>query len=148
MDVNRKAPAAGKAEAVIRAPIEIVWGVLSGLEQWPSWNKSVSKVRVSGPVEAGTTFAWQAGRSRIVSRLEEVAPPNRIAWSGRMLGIRAIHVWELRGEDGGTRVRTEESFEGPVAWLFRGYARKVLAKALDQGLSSLKSEAESQAGRS
>jgi len=65
-----------------------------------------------------------------------------------MLGIRAMHVWELRGEDGGTRVRTEESFEGLVAKLFRGYARKVLAKALDQGISSLKSKAESQAGRS
>jgi len=147
-EANHNAPACGAVDAFIAAPIDAVWGVLSGLERWPEWNRNVSWIRVDGPVRPGTRFVWKTGWSRIVSRLEDVAPPNRIAWSGRMLGIRAMHVWELRGEDGGTRVRTEESFEGLVAKLFRGYARKVLAKALDQGISSLKSEAESQAGRS
>lgn len=148
IEADHKAPALGAAGIFIAAPIETVWGVLSGLDRWPEWNRNVAWIRVDGPVRPGTRFVWKAGWSRIASRLEDVAPPNRIAWSGRMPGIRAIHVWELRGEDGGTRVRTEESFEGLVARLFRGYARKVLAKALDQGLSSLKSEAESRAGRS
>jgi len=143
MDVNHKAPAVGKAEAVIRAPIETVWGVLSGLERWPEWNRNIAWIRVEGPVRPGTRFVWKAGGSRISSRLEEVVPPNRIAWSGRMLGVRAVHVWDLAAEDGGTRVRTEESFEGPVAWLLRGLMRKVLARALEQGLNALKAEAES-----
>jgi len=147
IEVDHKAPAVGTANAFIEAPIETVWRVLSDLENWPSWNKSVTKIRVDGPIQAGTSFAWVGGGSRIVSRLEEVDPPKRIAWSGKTLGIRAMHVWELAEKGEGTQVHTEESFKGLVARLFRGYARKTLARALDQGISSLKAEAEARKGR-
>jgi len=98
---------------------------------------------VNGPAKVGTSFKWVGGKSKIVSRLEEVDPPKRIAWSGKTLGIRAIHVWELAEKGEGTQVRTEESFEGLVVRLFRGFARKTLAKALEQGVSSLQAAAES-----
>jgi hypothetical protein len=143
IEVNRRAPAIGVADALIEAPIETVWRVLSDLENWPSWNKSVSKIRVEGPLQVGTSFVWVGGGSRIVSRLEAVDPPKRIAWSGKTFGIRAMHVWELSGKGEGTQVHTEESFEGPVARLFRGFSRKTLAKALDQGVAALKAGAES-----
>jgi hypothetical protein len=100
IEVDHRAPAIGVADAFIEAPIETVWGILSDLENWPTWNKSVSK-------------------------------------------IRATHVWELEEKGQGTQVHTEESFEGLVARLFRGFSRKTLAKALDQGVSALKAGAES-----
>jgi hypothetical protein len=105
-------------------------------------------IQVDGPIQVGTSFAWLGGGSRIVSRLEEVDPPKRIAWSGKTFGIRAMHVWELEEKGQGTQVHTEESFEGLVARLFRRFARKTLDRALDQGISSLKAEAESRIGRS
>ena len=145
IEVNRRAPAYGVAEEFISAPIESVWRILSDLENWPSWNKGVSKIRVNGPIVPGTSFVWTANGSKITSRLEEVEPPRRIAWSGRMPGIRATHVWELRAEGAGTRVRTEESFEGIVAGIFRGIMTKTLVKAINQGTASLKAVAESQA---
>lgn len=80
---------------------------------------------------------------RISSRLEEVDPPARIAWTGRMFGVRAVHVWELAAEGPGTRVRTRESFAGWLARLLPGTMRKALAKALEQGVAALKTEAES-----
>jgi len=143
IEVNHEAPATGIAEVFIQAPPEKVWRILSELEKWPSWNKSVSMIRVNGPLETGTSFEWTTGGSRIISRLKEVDPPRKIAWSGRMLGIRAIHVWELKAEGEGTRVRTEESFDGIVATLLRGLMKKTLAKALAQGTASLKAAAES-----
>ncbi|MBP1770028.1 MAG: hypothetical protein H6P96_646 [Candidatus Aminicenantes bacterium] len=143
VEVDHDAPATGIAEVLIKAPIDTVWRILSDLEKWPSWNKSVSKIRVNGPLEAGTSFDWTAGSSRIVSRLEEVDPPQRIVWSGRMPGIRAIHVWELKADGDGTRVRTEESFEGLIVGLLRGLMKKTLAKALAQGTAALKAAAES-----
>ena len=143
IQANSKAPAFEAADVLIEAPIETVWSVLSGLERWPTWNKGVSKIKVNGPIQAGTSFEWAGNGSKIVSRLEEVDPPQRIAWSGKTLGIRATHVWELTEKGSGTLVHTEESFEGLVARLFRGFARKTLAKALTQGVSSLKAEAES-----
>jgi hypothetical protein len=143
IEVDHRAPAIGVADAFIEAPIETVWGILSDLENWPTWNKSVSKIRVDGPIAAGTSFFWVGNGSKIVSRLEEVDPPRRIAWTGKLFGIRATHVWELEEKGQGTQVHTEESFEGLVARLFRGFSRKTLAKALDQGVSALKAGAES-----
>ena len=144
IDVNREAPVVGAAEAYIEAPIETVWRVLSDLEKWPAWNNGVSKIRVGGPIEVGTSFEWVGGGFKIVSRLEEVEPPARIGWTGKMFGIRAVHVWALRAEGLGTRVRTEESFEGWPAALFRAAVKKTLAKSLDQGIAALKAEAERQ----
>ena len=80
IDVNREAPVGGAAEAYIEAPIETVWRVLSDLEKWPAWNNGVSKIRVGGPIEVGTSFEWVGGGFKIVSRLEEVEPPARIGW--------------------------------------------------------------------
>ncbi|HDT12724.1 MAG TPA: polyketide cyclase/dehydrase and lipid transport, partial [Candidatus Aminicenantes bacterium] len=141
VEVDRSAPAVGSAEAPIEAPVETVWEVLSDLENWPRWNKSVSRIRINGSVEAGTSFEWASGGFKIVSRLEEVAPPARIAWTGKMFGVRAVHVWELAERGRSTHARTEESFEGWLAKLFPGLMKRTLAKALDQGLAALKTEA-------
>ena len=142
MEVDRKAPVIGTADAHVKAPIATVWRILSDLEGWPSWNKGVSKIQPNGPVRVGTSFVWVAGASRIVSRLEEVDPPRRIAWSGRMLGIRAVHVWKFEERVEGTHVHTEESFDGFIVRLFPGLMKKMLVRSLDQGVAALKAEAE------
>jgi len=83
-----------------------------------------------------------AGGAKIKSRLEEVTAPKKIAWSGRCSGSGRSRL-ELEGQAYGTKVHTEESFEGPVARLFRGFARRTLDRALDQSTKALKAEAES-----
>ena len=103
---NHEAPAIAEADMFIDAPIQVVWDILSDFERWPTWNKSVSRMRVDGPVKVGTTFEWLADHWRITSRLEEVDPPRRIAWSGETLAIRAMHIWDLAEEGQGTRVHT------------------------------------------
>ncbi|MBP7705699.1 MAG: SRPBCC domain-containing protein [Candidatus Aminicenantes bacterium] len=143
IEVNRNAPVIGAAEAHIGAPIEVVWRILSDLPGWPEWNKGVSRISVDGPVKVGAEFRWGSGGMKIASRLVDVEPPQRIAWTGKMIGVRAVHVWELTESGAGTHVRTEESFEGWLAKLFPGVMQRTLAKALDQGLTSLKVAAES-----
>lgn len=146
MDINEYAPAIGQAEAIVAAPTDTVWDVLSDLPNWPSWNKSVSKLGLKGDIEPGTTFVWVAGGSKIVSRLEELERPSRIVWTGRTMGIRAVHVWTFEATAAGTRVRTRESFEGLIVRCFRGTMKKMLDRALEQGVEALKAEAEARHG--
>jgi hypothetical protein len=61
------------------------------------------------------------------------------------LGIDAVHVWRLEPQDGATFVRTEESFDGLVARLFRRSLRKRLDATLESGLRHIKIEAERRA---
>ena len=113
--------------------------------QWPSWNPDVKSVSVDGPVQPGTVFRWKAGPSTLTSTLQVVNPPSEIAWTGMTMGIKAVHVFRFQASDGGTLARSEESWEGLLARLLKGYSRKTLDKGIRSVLSHLKVEAERRA---
>jgi hypothetical protein len=141
------APVVGAAEIDISAEPELVWDVLTAFERWPTWNPDIESISMHGDVAAGSTFRWKAGPGTITSTIQEVEPPRQIAWRGRTLGIRAIHVWWLEPSDGATTVLTEESYEGLVARLLRRPLQKGLDRALDNSLRHLKTEVERRAAR-
>ena len=145
--INEQAPVVGRSELELAAPPETVWDVLTAIERWPSWNPDVKSMSMQGPVAEGSVFRWKAGPGTITSTIQRVEPPRSIAWTGRTLGISAIHVYRLEPADGKTLVRTEESYEGLVARLLRGSLQKTLDRALADGLRYLKDEAESRTTR-
>jgi hypothetical protein len=140
--INRAAPVVGRSETKVFATREVVWDVLTGIEQWPSWNPDVRSVSMNGSLAEGSVFRWKSGPGTITSTLEHVEAPRRVAWSGKAFGLQAIHVYALEARDGTTSVRTEESYDGLVARLFRGRLQKTLDGALANGLRHLKAEAE------
>lgn len=140
--INERAPIVGASEIEIAATSEVVWEVLTAFERWPSWNPDVKSVSVQGGVAAGSQFRWKAGPGTITSTIQRVEAPRLIAWTGKTLGIRAIHFWWLEPRDDKTFVRTEESYEGLVTRLFRRSIQKALDSGLEDGLRYLKAEAE------
>lgn len=142
LDINHKAPAIAAAEAHILAPLDVVWSVQTKIDEWSRWNPDVSQVDLRGPLRTGTEFHWKAGGVPISSVLQEVEPKRRITWTGRTLGIRAIHVWTFQETDRGVLVRTEESFDGLLARLLVGPVRRMLSSSLEKGLQALKAECE------
>ncbi len=146
MDIDRNAPAFASAEAYVDAPSSLVWAVQTDLCAWPQWNADVTSVDVSGPLSPGTQFRWKAGGVPIASTLQVVDRERQIGWTGRApLGIRAVHTWTFESEGSGTRVRTEESFDGLLVRLFAGPMRRMLAASLNKGVAALKIEAERRA---
>lgn len=145
MDINRKAPVVAKGEVDIAADPETVWKVLATLDRWPDWNAGVRSVSIDGAVAKGTTFRWKAGRWKITSVIQNVKRARLLVWTGRMMGIAAVHAWHLEPAGAGTRVVTEESWQGSVVRLFRRSLQKSLDKATASGLDSLKAEAERRA---
>jgi hypothetical protein len=101
MDINRDAPATTEGGIEIAADSESVWGIIAAIEDWPSWNPEVKSVQLDGPVAPGTTFRWKAGPGTITSRLEVVDRPREIAWSGKTMGIKAIHAFRFEPKGGG-----------------------------------------------
>lgn len=142
MAVNKQAPVVGASETEIAAAPEVVWDVLTAIDRWPSWNPQVKSMDLQGAVAEGSQFRWKAGPGTITSTIRRVDPPRLIAWTGKTLGIDAIHEYRLEPRDGKTLVQTEESYEGLVARLFRGPLQKTLNSALEEGLGYLKAEAE------
>ncbi len=145
MDINRKAPVLTKGEVEIAADPETVWKVLATLDRWPDWNPDIKAVSIEGSVAKGTQFRWKAGSWKIVSVIQNVKHARLLAWTGRMMGIRAVHTWHLEPRGAGTLVLNEESWEGLLTRLFRRSLQKALDKASASGLAHLKAEAERRA---
>ena len=140
--INQRAPVVGSGEIEIAADATAVWDVLTAVERWPTWNPDVKSVSLQGAVAPGSVFRWKAGPSTITSTIRRVEPPRLIAWTGKTLGIDAIHFWRLEPREGTTLVRTEESYEGLPARLLRRPLQKTLDNALAKGLRYLKVEVE------
>lgn len=145
MDINRSAPATATGETQIDADPQTVFSVISGIDEWPSWNPDVKSAKLEEPLRPGTVFRWKSGPTSLVSKLEVVNPPHEITWTGRTMGIKAIHVFRFEPKDGGTLARSEESWEGLIASLLKGYSRRTLDKGIRDVLSHLKTEAERRA---
>jgi uncharacterized protein YndB with AHSA1/START domain len=145
VNANRHAPVFGASEIEIAAEPDVVWDVLTDFDGWPSWNPEVKSMSIDGDVAAGTNFKWKSGPASITSTIQRVERPRLIAWTGKTLGMSAIHVYRLEARGGGTILHTEESFEGRLARLLRGRMKKTLQNSLDSGSHHLKTRVEGSA---
>jgi uncharacterized protein YndB with AHSA1/START domain len=145
MEVNHGAPVVASDRIDINADPDTVWEVISAIDAWPSWNPAIKTASLNGPLAEGTTFRWKAGPGTITSTLRQVSPPQVLAWTGRTMGIKAVHVYQLEPREGGTVVHTAESWEGLAARLMRRSMQRQLENALGPGLERLKEESERRA---
>jgi len=143
MDVDRAAPVIARADLDVAAPADVVWDTLTDLATWPQWNTGVRSVSADGPFVVGTAFRWRAGPATVASDVLDAVPGESAAWSGRVTGIHAVHVWRFTPTaEGGTHVQSQESWTGLLPRLLRAPMRRTLQKALADGVVALKAEAE------
>ena len=144
VEIDSGARVAGSSEIEVAAAPEVVWAVLTEIERWPSWNPAVESVSFEGRFVEGSEFRWKAGPGTITSTIRDVDAPRRAAWTGRSFGIKATHVHTLEPRNGRTLVKTQESYAGLVASVFRRPLRRMLDRTLRSELEHLKAEAERQ----
>lgn len=145
LTIEPAAPVVSTHVVEIDAPADRVWAVLTAIDRWDAWNPDVKSVSIDGPVAEGSVFRWKAGPGTVTSRIEQLERPRLIVWSGRTLGIRALHVWRLDAQGGVTIARTDESYEGLVARVLRRPLQAMLDRALTDAAGYLKTEAEKSA---
>jgi hypothetical protein len=141
IEINPDAPVVASCNTLIQAGIDEVWELLSDINRWPMWMSSVSDAWLDGDLEPGTPFTWRKDRMKIKSVIQSLKPGKNLTWSGSMLGIRAVHTWNLeqKGTDQ-TFVTTAESMEGVLArWLL---SSQKLEEILTGWLSELKTASE------
>ena len=147
IDAERDAPVYEAGDLDVQARPEAVWDTLTDLASWPRWSPGVQSVTAHGPFAVGTRFAWKAGPGTIKSEVIAADRPGAAAWRGRTFGIDAVHAWsiEARGP-GATHVHSAESWSGLLPRVLPAAMRKMVRRALDDGLAALKAEAERRSG--
>ena len=137
MDIDTAAPVRAARSVQLRAAPTDVWRLLADIPHWSDWNTDVRDVSVPDGVRPGATFTWRSGPGRIRSTFAAVEPGRELSWTGRSLGIHAVHVYRLEPTADGTTVVLEESWTGLPARLMRRRCQAMLETALETGLARL-----------
>ncbi len=142
IQVNPNAPVRSRQEVLIAAPVDTVWKVLTGISQWTTWQKNMTKATLQGELAEGAPFHWKAGGISFSSRIHTMKPKTEFGWTGTTLGASAIHNWTFRETDHGTLVTVEESLQGVLPRLLKKSFQKSLDTGMQESLVELKSAAE------
>ncbi|MGE0794896.1 MAG: SRPBCC family protein [Acidimicrobiia bacterium] len=145
MDIERDAPVLETGEIVVEAPADITWETLADLQSWPEWFSGVRQIRIEGEVGLGAHFKWKVGGASLQSELVSFEPGRAIGWTGRFLGISAVHLWRIEPIGTSARVLSEESWKGFIPRAFTSRSRRTVRRATENGLATLKEEAERRA---
>lgn len=137
MQIDPDAPITSRAEGRIDAPAEEVYDLLVEAVAWPSWHPHVSAVDVNGQLTPGTRFRWKANGLTITSSVEAARRPELVAWSGTVMGARALHVFHLADHGTSTHLVTEESLDGVPAKVMRGFLQRTVDEALEAWVRGL-----------
>ena len=136
--INENAPVKAKESIQIDADPEKVWNILSDINNWDKWNSDIKYAKLNGELKAGTTFNWNNGGNKIKSTLHTVTPFKEIGWSGKAFGSFAIHNFTLSNVNGKTELLIEESMEGLLMRLFRGFKQNTLEDGINKWLTQIK----------
>ena len=136
--INENAPVKAKESIQIDADPEKVWNILSDFNNWDKWNSDIKYAKLNGELKAGTTFNWNNGGNKIKSTLHTVTPFKEIGWSGKAFGSFAIHNFTLSNVNGKTELLIEESMEGLLMRLFRGFMQNTLEDGINKWLTQIK----------
>jgi hypothetical protein len=126
----------------VAATPEQCWNVFSDLASWPRWFPFLRAVQ--GELRAGGQLRLQfaAGPASLPLDLtvEEVAPPQRVRWTGGKLGMRGDHSYLFEGKvPGTTRVTSSETFSvGLGARLIAGAVFKKLDGEMHRSMERFK----------
>ncbi|WP_261305489.1 SRPBCC family protein [Paenibacillus andongensis] len=142
IDVDRNAQVIVDISIVINAPLQTVWRLQTGIDQWPTWQKDITQAQLSGPIAAGSSFNWETHGLPVISTIREVDPMRRIVWGGPALGIDGVHVWTFTTTPNGVVVHTTESWDGPPVAADPDGMRAALTSSLTAWLAALKTTAE------
>jgi len=139
--INEDASIRDRQSVIINAPIEKVWGVLTNVNQWPTWFKEVKMAKCTN-VQVGETFEWHIRPSHFISTFQLVSAPTTLSWTGKSKLVRSIFVWSLEASDNQTILTVEESLEGFIVPVFNNQTK--LHNVLLDWIRALKVEAEAE----
>lgn len=115
-----RAPVHVRNELDMAARPEKIWAALIDAARWPEWYPNAANVSFlsgGGRLAPGARFRWKTFGATVVSEVAEFVPHQRIAWTGRALGIDVYHAWLMEPSARGACVLTEETQYGGLARL-------------------------------
>jgi uncharacterized protein YndB with AHSA1/START domain len=112
---------------------EAVWEVMSDVERWPEWTRSMRSVRLDGPLAVGSVATIRQPRLPVARwTVTEVDPGRRFAWESRVSGLHTIATHEVAPAAAGTSqitlaIEQTGPLAGPMALLIGRLTKRYMA---------------------
>ena len=143
VDFTRQTPILARQSSVISAPIEGVWHLLADIDRWSDWHPDIQHAELSGSLAPNAVFHWEFGERSLSSRVDEVIPFKKLAWSGQAGVGWTVHVWTVTPLSDGVRIEAEILWDGPLLRREASELRRALDIELARWLALLKHDVES-----
>jgi uncharacterized membrane protein len=137
-------------QAVIHAPVEVVWAVTTDIEHLPEATPTVTKAEPLDPVPlavGGRARLTQPGLSTRVWTVTEIEPDRVFEWSTKMLGVRMTGRHELRSVPDGCENTLSIDLSGPGSGLLGRFARRRMTESLATENAGFRRVAEARVAR-
>jgi uncharacterized protein YndB with AHSA1/START domain len=121
----------------VAAPAEVVWRILTDLERWPAWTRSMSKVEPDGPLAVGMTARVKQPRLPAVTwTVTDVDQGRSFTWEAAAPGLRTVAEHVVADGAAGTstitlRIDTTGPAAGMMGLLLGGMTRRYVAMEAD-----------------
>ena len=142
MNIDYNAPLIAKKDILISASLEKVWSEITKIDRWFEWQPDVTSSKLNGELAVGVLFYWKAKGLNITSTIQVLEPMQSIGWTGKSLGMQAIHIWTFEARNEGIYVKTEESLSGWFPRVLKLFDPHFLEKSLLNSLQVLKAHTE------
>jgi uncharacterized protein YndB with AHSA1/START domain len=129
----------------IDAAPETVWAVLTDVEQWPAWTRSVTTVQRldDGAFGVGSRARIRQPRLRTMTwQVTGLVPGQEFSWSSRAAGLHTVAGHQIVPRDGGVTVRLTIDQSGPLAPVIGRLAAAATRSYLEMEAQGLKRRSE------
>jgi uncharacterized protein YndB with AHSA1/START domain len=129
----------------INAPIGRVWEILTDVEHWPEWTRSMSTVKRldPGPLTIGSRARiTQPKLPTVVWQVTELTPLQSFSWTARGLGITSVADHRLTNTDGSTDVTLVFRQTGPLSAVLRLISGELTRRYMEMEAQGLKRRSE------
>lgn len=133
-------------EVEIAATPERVWAVMSDVERWPEWTKSVSRVRLytGAPIEVGSRAIVKQPRFPAAQWLvTDVEPERGFVWVSIGPGLTVTARHEIVPTAAGCRVTLSLEYDGLFSGLMLRFTRGITERYVGLEADGLRRRAES-----
>ena len=142
MQINESAPVASTVRIETAADRELVWEVLTQIDEWPRWNPDVDSAALEGGLGGlGLSLGCRLTHDRLDDPTGRGPGANRLDRQDARTA-RDPRLPARSTGPGYPRSSSAESWEGLVARVFRTRMQGTLERAMEAGLRHLKREAE------
>jgi len=120
---------------------QIVWSVISDIERWPEWTKSISRVKFLSPgsVQVGSRVRiHQPKLPPAYWRVTELEPGAGFTWISRAPGVRVTARHMVEGIPAGTHVALSVHYGGRLGALLARWTGELNDRYLAMEANGLK----------